>query len=74
LPDADRRRPPRYLPADALRRVSAARRAITVYAVVVDALNDRAVDFYRRFCFIALPSRPKTLFLPFDSFIDSTEG
>jgi len=32
---------------------------MAVYAVVVEALNDRAVDCYRGFGFIALPSRPK---------------
>lgn len=47
---------------------------MTVYAVVVDALNDRAVDFNRRFGFIALPSRHKTLFLPLASLIDLTKG
>lgn len=47
---------------------------MAVYVFVVDALNDRAVDFYRRFGFIALPSRSKTLFLPLDSFLDLTKG
>jgi len=40
---------------------------MAVYAVVVDALNDRAADFYRQFGFIPLPSQPLKLFLPMDS-------
>ena len=94
LPDAYRRRLPRYpvpvvflgrlavatshqgqgvgavLLADALRRVAGASRVMAVYAVVVEVLDDRAADFYRKFGFIALPSRPKTLFLPLESFLD----
>jgi len=41
---------------------------MAVYAVVVDALDERVADFYRKFGFIALPSRRNTLFLPLDSF------
>jgi len=94
LPDAYRRRLPRYpvpvvllgrlvvatshqrqgvgavLLADALRRVAGASQVMAVYAVVVDTLDDRAADFYREFGFIALPSRPGTLFLPLDSFLE----
>jgi hypothetical protein len=40
---------------------------MAVYAVVVDALNDRAAEFYRQFGFIPLPSQPLKLFLPVDS-------
>ena len=40
---------------------------MAVYAVVVDALNDRAAEFYRQFGFIPLPSQPLKLFLPLDS-------
>jgi hypothetical protein len=47
---------------------------VAVHVFVVDALNARAVDCYRRFGFIALPSRSKTLFLPLDSFLDLTNG
>jgi ribosomal protein S18 acetylase RimI-like enzyme len=60
--------------ADALRRVAAASRAMALYAVVVDALNDRAVAFYRKLGFIALPSQPERLFLPLESFLDLGES
>jgi GNAT superfamily N-acetyltransferase len=48
--------------ADALDR--AARSEIAAYAVLVDAKNPTAVDFYRHHGFIALPDSPQTLFLP----------
>lgn len=60
--------------ADALRRVAGASRVMAVYAVVVDALDERAADFYRKLGFIELPSRPGTLFLPLDSFLDLSES
>lgn len=53
--------------ADALRRIGKASQVMAVYAVVVDALNDQAADFYRQFGFIPLPSQPLKLFLPMDS-------
>ncbi len=34
------------------------------FAILVDAKNDQAVAFYRRYGFIALVSQPRTLFLP----------
>jgi len=92
LPDALRRRLPRYpvpvvllgrlaiaeshqgmglgsiLLADALQRVVQASEVMAVYAVVVDALNDRVAEFYRQFGFIPLPSQALKLFLPIDSF------
>jgi hypothetical protein len=34
---------------------------------LVDALNDKAAEFYRQFGFISLPSQPLKLFLPMDS-------
>jgi hypothetical protein len=40
---------------------------MAVYAVVVDALNDRAATFYQQVGYIALPSQPLKLFLPMDS-------
>jgi ribosomal protein S18 acetylase RimI-like enzyme len=50
--------------ADAIRRILGAGRSIAVFAIVVDATDDRAVEFYRRFGFQAFPSRPRRLFLP----------
>jgi hypothetical protein len=45
-------------------------RAGAVYAMVVDALNDRAAEFYHQFGFISLPNQPMKLFLPLDSVTD----
>ncbi len=53
--------------ADALQRVAQASQVMVVYAVVVDALNDRAAEFSQQFGFIPLPSQPLKLFLPMDS-------
>jgi len=53
--------------ADALQRIAQASQVMAVYAVLVDALNDRAAEFYRQFGFIPLPSQPLKLFLPLDS-------
>ena len=40
---------------------------MAVYAVVVDALNDRAAEFYQQFGFIPMPSQPLKLFLSMES-------
>lgn len=53
--------------ADALKRVAQAAQVVAIHAVVVDALDARALGFYRRFGFIALPSQPFKLFLPLDT-------
>jgi len=53
--------------ADALQRIAQASQVMVVYAAIVDALNDRAAEFYRQFGFIPLPSQPLKLFLPLDS-------
>jgi GNAT superfamily N-acetyltransferase len=44
--------------ADALQRIGQASQVMAVYAVVVDALNDRVAEFYRQFGFIPVPSQP----------------
>ncbi|MCB1873946.1 MAG: GNAT family N-acetyltransferase [Gammaproteobacteria bacterium] len=53
--------------ADALQRIAQASQVMAIYAVVVDALNDQAAEFYRQFSFVPLPSQPLKLFLPMDS-------
>ena len=53
--------------ADALRNIVRASQVVAVYAVVVDASDNRAAGFYRNFGFIPLPSRPLRLFLSMDS-------
>jgi GNAT superfamily N-acetyltransferase len=55
------------LVADALQRIAQASQVMAVYAVVVDALHDRAAEFYEQFGFIPLPSQPLKLLLAFDS-------
>lgn len=50
--------------ADAVQRVEQASAVMAVYAVVVDALNPAAAEFYRQFGFIAFPGQPLKLFLP----------
>ena len=50
--------------ADAVRRILDAARSLAVFAIVVDAMDERAAAFYRRFGFSPFPSRPLRLFMP----------
>jgi ribosomal protein S18 acetylase RimI-like enzyme len=50
--------------ADAVRRILGAARSVAVFAIVVDAKDDAAVSFYRRFGFQSFPLQPRRLFLP----------
>src|SRR6185295_13569178 len=50
--------------ADAIQRVLRAGLSIAVYAIVVDAKDERAADFYRALGFRPFPLRPERLFLP----------
>ena len=59
--------------ADALQRIVLASQVMAVYAVVVDALNESAAEFYRQFGFIPLPSQPLKLFLPMDTVTESVD-
>ena len=51
------------LVADALARVLAAGRSVAAFAVVVDAKDARAAEFYRGLGFVPFPTRPSRLFL-----------
>lgn len=51
--------------ADALQRCAAAE--IAAYALLVDAKDDKAAEFYAHHGFIALPQQTLTLFLPLAS-------
>lgn len=53
--------------ADALQRVEQASTVMAVYAIVVDALNPSAADFYQQFGFVIFPSQPLKLFLPLNN-------
>ena len=54
----------RLLLMDALRRSMEHSREIASIAVVVDAIDDAARDFYERYGFIRFPDHPYKLFLP----------
>lgn len=53
---------------DAICRVVRASATIAVYAIVVDAKNERAGAFYERYGFRAFPGVPRRLFLPLQTF------
>lgn len=53
---------------DAIRRVVRASTTIAVYAIVVDAKNERAQAFYERYGFRAFASQPSRLFMPLETF------
>ena len=50
--------------ADAVRRILVAGRSIAIFAIVVDAKDERAIEFYKAFGFRPFPLRPRRLFLP----------
>jgi ribosomal protein S18 acetylase RimI-like enzyme len=54
---------------DAARRVLRASAALAVYAIVVDAKNERARTFYERYGFRLFPNTPRRLFLTLGTFI-----
>jgi ribosomal protein S18 acetylase RimI-like enzyme len=54
---------------DAIRRVVRASSAIAVYAIIVDAKNQRAQTFYERYGFRTFASEPRRLFLPLETFV-----
>lgn len=49
--------------ADAIQRILGAGRSVAVFAIVVDAKDERAANFYKTFGFREFPLRPKRLFL-----------
>jgi GNAT superfamily N-acetyltransferase len=50
--------------ADAVRRVIGAARSLAVFAIVVEATDEKATIFYRGFGFVPFPNRPLRLFMP----------
>lgn len=49
--------------ADALHRIANVARDLAVFAIVVDAKNEKASDFYQSFGFIPFPLHPERLFM-----------
>ena len=52
---------------DALNRALQNSVQVASWAVVVDAKDDQAADFYKRYGFIPFPNKPNRLFLPMNS-------
>lgn len=51
---------------DALVQIIDKSNSIGIYAIVVDAINDKAAAFYEKYGFMRFPSRPDRLFLPIE--------
>jgi ribosomal protein S18 acetylase RimI-like enzyme len=58
----------KFLLVDAMKRVQSASVSVGVYALLVDAKNDSAKTFYKKYGFIELVDELMTLFLPLASF------
>jgi GNAT superfamily N-acetyltransferase len=56
---------------DALRRVELESRSIGIFAVRIDAKDDGAIQFYKRFGFESYPSNPRRLFIPMTTVRDA---
>ena len=50
--------------ADAIRKVIRASRSLAVFAIVVEAKDEKAAAFYRNFGFAPFPNHPMRLFMP----------
>ncbi len=57
--------------ADAVRRVVSTSRSLAVFAIVVEATDEKAAAFYRDFGFAPFPSRPLRLFMPMTEAADA---
>jgi len=56
----------RDLLIDALVQIIDKSNSIGIYAVVVDAIDDKAASFYKKYGFMNFPSRPDRLFIPIE--------
>lgn len=54
---------------EAIRRVAATATQIGIAGLFVDAKDDQAAAFYRKFGFVPLPSNPNRLFLPLSTLL-----
>lgn len=59
-----------WLLTDALHRICKASQEIGIYAVIVDAKDDMAKNFYEKYGFIAFPTKPLSLYLMLASYSD----
>lgn len=55
---------------DALKRAAKSRVEIASFAVVVDAINDKAVNFYKKYGFVEFRDEPMRLFIPMSTVDD----
>jgi len=60
----------KILLVDAIKRTLSVSSHIGIYAMVVDAINDSAIEFYEQFGFARLNDDSSRLFLPLKSFED----
>ena len=63
-----------FILVDALHRAFTQSAQIAATAVVVDAIDERAVGFYRHFGFMDFPDKPGRLFLPMKTIRDLLSG
>ena len=59
-----------YLLLDAMQRSLDQSKKLGLFALFVDAKDEQAANFYRRYDFIPLPSQPLRLFLPMKTIAD----
>lgn len=52
---------------DALERVLMASQVVAMYALIVDATNNAAKEFYEKYGFVAFPRSPLKLFIPLET-------
>jgi GNAT superfamily N-acetyltransferase len=60
----------KWLLIDAINRISNAAKDVGAYAVVVDAKNQNAKNFYIQYGFIPFPSKPMSLYMSLESTVD----
>jgi ribosomal protein S18 acetylase RimI-like enzyme len=63
-----------FLLMDALYRIVAASRSMGVYAIIVDAKNEAACSFYKRYGFISFHDRHDRLFISLKTVMQSIKG
>ncbi|MCH7888052.1 MAG: GNAT family N-acetyltransferase [Proteobacteria bacterium] len=64
----------KYMLMDALTRAVAASALIGIYAVIVDAIDDNAKAFYRKYGFQPFPDTPTRLFIPLETAFPRKSG